>query len=54
MTQGTPRMRAIARELRLMRKALPEVLALQATIGQMTATIARLIGENDRLQRGEH
>lgn len=44
------RLTAIERELRRIATILPEVLALKATNAQQAATIARLIGENERLR----
>jgi hypothetical protein len=45
------RLLAIERELRLLRQALPDAVTLRVANALLTATLARVIGENDALRR---
>lgn len=47
------RLLAVERELRLLRKALPEAVKLSVQCALQAATLSRLLGENTALRRNE-
>lgn len=53
MVTTTPRhkrLAALERAVRTLAKAMPEVVALKVQNALLVATVARLVGENDRLR----